>query len=127
MLVEDTQEYKEQSPYSDPKLRQRLKDKIMAGSKGGRSREWSARKSQLLVLEYERAGGKYVGERSAQAESLSKWSKEDWTTIDGKPALKPDNRMGRYLPAKEWAKLSLTERIATNRKKLEGKNQHTPK
>jgi hypothetical protein len=129
MNVEDCIEYKEQlaaSPYTNPELRARLKNKIMVGDKGGRSGQWSARKSQLLVQAYEAAGGKYIGNKTRAAKSLTKWSKEDWKTIDGKPALQPDGKMGRYLPAAEWAKLTAAQRKATNAKKLESGEQYVP-
>ena len=43
--------------YTKPELRERIKDRIMAGAKGAKPGQWSARKSQLLVQEYEKAGG----------------------------------------------------------------------
>ena len=43
--------------YTKPKLRERLKNNIMAGSKGGKPGQWSARKAQLLTQEYKKAGG----------------------------------------------------------------------
>jgi len=43
--------------YTKPKLREKLKAKIMAGSKGGKPGQWSARKAQLLAQEYKSAGG----------------------------------------------------------------------
>lgn len=46
-------------PYSDPELRARLKDELQASTRGGPAGTWSARKSQLLTLAYERAGGRY--------------------------------------------------------------------
>ena len=45
--------------YTDPALRDRLKDEITAGDKGGKPGQWSARKAQLLAAEYEKAGGDY--------------------------------------------------------------------
>jgi hypothetical protein len=46
--------------YKDPELRARLKDQIQAGGRGGKKRQWSARKAQLLVQEYEKVGGGYT-------------------------------------------------------------------
>lgn len=46
-------------PYSDPELRARLKEELQASTRGGPAGTWSARKSQLLTLAYERAGGRY--------------------------------------------------------------------
>ena len=45
--------------YTKPGMRKRLFNKIMAGSKGGRPGQWSARKAQLLAKEYKAAGGGY--------------------------------------------------------------------
>lgn len=45
--------------YTKPTMRKRLFEKIKAGSKGGDPGEWSARKSQLLAMEYKKAGGGY--------------------------------------------------------------------
>jgi hypothetical protein len=45
--------------YTKPALRKRLFEKIKAGSKGGDPGEWSARKAQLLAVEYKKAGGGY--------------------------------------------------------------------
>ena len=45
--------------YTKPELRRRLFNKIKAGSRGGKPGQWSARKAQLLALEYKKAGGGY--------------------------------------------------------------------
>ena len=45
--------------YTKPSLRKRLFNEIMAGSKGGRAGQWSARKAQLLARRYKSAGGGY--------------------------------------------------------------------
>ena len=45
--------------YTNPTLRKRLFNKIMAGSRGGNPGQWSARKAQLLAKEYKAAGGGY--------------------------------------------------------------------
>lgn len=103
--------------YTDPALRQRLKDEIMEGDKGGRSGQWSARKSQLLVHEYEKAGGGYLSEKPTEAqEHLHEWTEEKWTTQDGQPAAQADG-MHRYLPKEAWDKLSPEEKAATEQEK----------
>ena len=45
--------------YTHPELRERLKEEIKAGDRGGAPGKWSARKSQLLTQEYEKQGGGY--------------------------------------------------------------------
>lgn len=102
--------------YTKPELRERIKDRIMAGSRGGKPGQWSARKAQLLAIEYRRAGGGYRGEKKKPQRSLDKWTREEWTTSDGKPAIRKGGTT-RYLPKKAWEKLTPAQRAATNRKK----------
>ena len=45
--------------YTKPKMRKALFKKIMAGSKGGKPGQWSARKAQMLAREYKKRGGGY--------------------------------------------------------------------
>jgi len=45
--------------YTKPAMRERLFNKIKAGSKGGKPGQWSARKAQLLAKEYKAKGGGY--------------------------------------------------------------------
>mgnify|MGYP000090220382 CR=1 FL=1 len=45
--------------YTKPGMRKTLFSKIKAGSKGGDPGEWSARKAQLLAVQYKKAGGGY--------------------------------------------------------------------
>ena len=112
--------YKEKSAnYTKPELRDRLKERIMSGSKGGAPGQWSARKAQLLANAYRKAGGGYKGSKTKTQRSLGKWTKEKWRTIDGKPA-KRGTVTRRYLPAKAWENLTVGQRAATNRKKIEG-------
>ena len=68
--------------YTKPELRERIKDRIMAGSKGGKPGQWSARRAQLLAQEYEKAGGGYQGGKDSKQKSLEKWGKEKWQTKD---------------------------------------------
>ena len=104
------------SHYTDDALRERLKQQVMAGTKGGRAGQWSARKAQLLAHEYEAAGGGYTGAKSDAQKHLDKWGDEHWQTRDGAPA-KRGKTMARYLPKKAWAELTPAERKATDAKK----------
>ena len=45
--------------YTKPTMRKRLFQKILAGSKGGRAGQWSARKAQMLAKMYKARGGGY--------------------------------------------------------------------
>jgi len=105
-----------QGQYSDPPLRERLKQKIMDGAKGGRAGQWSALKAQLLASEYKRAGGGYTRPRTESQKSLQKWTDEEWTTSDGTKAVRGKTTT-RYLPKKAWQKLSPNQKAATNKKK----------
>ena len=103
---------------SNPGLWKRIVASVKAGTKGGRSGQWSARKSQLAVLKYKKAGGGYKGAKKA-SNSLSKWSKQKWRTSDGS---KSEGKK-RYLPDAAWKALSSAEKAATNRAKAAGNKQ----
>lgn len=105
--------------YTKPKLRERIKNEVMAGSQGGKPGQWSARKAQIVAQRYEKAGGGYSGAKTEAQSSLSKWTKEKWRTSDRKPAIR-EGGTTRYLPDKAWEELSPAERAATNRKKRAG-------
>jgi hypothetical protein len=49
----------ESGNYTKPSMRKALFEKIKAGSKGGNSGQWSARKAQMLAKEYKAKGGGY--------------------------------------------------------------------
>lgn len=66
--------------YTKPELRERLKNQIKAGSKGGKPGEWSARKAQLLAQAYKKRGGGYKGEKTESQKSLKRWGDQDWMT-----------------------------------------------
>lgn len=108
--------------YTKPGLRERIKSQVMAGSDGGKPGQWSARKAQLVAQKYKERGGGYKGGKSEAQKSLSKWTKQEWTTSDGKPAERPGGTT-RYLPKDSWKKLSPGERAATNAKKREGSRE----
>lgn len=70
------------SKYTKPELRERIKNRIMESSKGGKPGQWSARKAQLVAQEYKEAGGGYKGGKGEKQKSLEKWGKEKWMTKD---------------------------------------------
>tara|TARA_R110000744_G_scaffold122585_3_gene227576 strand:- start:588 stop:773 length:186 start_codon:yes stop_codon:yes gene_type:complete len=47
--------------YTKPAMRKKLFAKIKSGTKGGKPGQWSARKAQLLAVQYKKAGGGYRG------------------------------------------------------------------
>lgn len=106
--------------YTKPALRERIKDRVMAGSKGGSPGQWSARKAQLVAAEYEKAGGGYRGGKTGAQKSLTKWTGEDWGTKSGKPSTQGPKATGeRYLPKAAREALSPAEYAATTRAKRE--------
>lgn len=98
----------------NPEKWKRIVAAVKAGSKGGDPGEWSARKAQLAVQRYKSSGGGYVGPKKET--SLSKWTKQEWTTSDGKPS----EGKKRYLPKAAWAAMSAADKAATNRAKAKG-------
>lgn len=105
--------------YTDPALRQRLKEQIQAGDKGGRPGQWSARKAQLLVRQYEQHGGGYVddGSRTPTQQHLRDWGEQDWHTAGGDADARGDGGTARYLPDVAWKLLTPAERQATEQPK----------
>ena len=112
--------------YTKPELRERIKNRIMASSQGGKPGQWSARKAQLVAQAYKKAGGGYSGSKTSKQKSLSKWTKEEWGTKSGKPSTQGSKATGeRYLPkkarkalsAKEYAKTTAAKRKCTSQGK----------
>jgi len=103
----------------DPKKWSRIKSSVKAGSKGGKPGQWSARKAQLAVQRYKKAGGGYKGKDTGKT-SLDKWTKQDWGTKSGKPSGKTGER---YLPKKAREALSPQEYGASTRAKRKDTKQ----
>ena len=68
------------SKYTKPGLRERIKKRITAGSKGGKPGQWSARKAQMVAQAYKKAGGGYKGGKGKNQKDLKRWGKEKWMT-----------------------------------------------
>ena len=68
------------SKYTKPALRERIKKRITAGSKGGKPGQWSARKAQMVAQAYKKAGGGYKGGEGKKQKDLKRWGKEKWMT-----------------------------------------------
>lgn len=100
--------------YTKPKLRERIKNRIMRGNKGGKPGQWSARKSQLLVKAYEKAGGGYRGGKSKTAKALSRWTKQKWATKSGKKSSKTGER---YLPERLLKSMTSSQYAYETKKK----------
>lgn len=108
---------------TDPSKWKRIVSQVKASGKGGAPGQWSARKAQLATQKYKSSGGGYKGPKQAD-NSLSKWTKQEWTTKSGKPSTQGPKATGeRYLPKKAIQSLSSAEYAATTRAKREGKAQ----
>lgn len=103
---------------TQPEKWKRIVAAVKAGSKGGDPGQWSARKAQLATARYKKAGGGYKGAKSA-SNSLSKWSKQQWTTASGKKskdtgeAYFPKAAVAALKKAGKYAKATSQKRAAT--------------
>ncbi|KAK4507856.1 hypothetical protein PRZ48_001591 [Zasmidium cellare] len=109
--------------YTDPELRDEVKEELKQSDKGGAPGQWSARKAQMMASEYKKRGGDYTADKSQKDESqqnLSNWGDEEWQTKEGSGhAKKEDGTEKRYLPKKAWEQMSEKEKEETDRKKQE--------
>ena len=112
--------------YTKPQIRERLKNKIKAGSKGGPAGRWSARKSQLLANEYKKAGGGYRGPRTQEQKSQANWNDENWDYVTPEDKKKPRAERGRYLPKAARENLTAGEKRATNAAKRKATQSGEP-
>ena len=109
--------------YTKPDLRRQIKDELMQSDKGGKPGQWSARKSQLLVQEYEKQGGGYKkNDKDDAARSLEEWGEQNWQTQDGSEAIQ-DDKTKRYLPEAVWKRLSPEEKQAAERIKQQASQE----
>ncbi|KAJ5260534.1 hypothetical protein N7478_012139 [Penicillium angulare] len=109
--------------YTDPKLRDQVKEEIHRGDKGGKPGQWSARKAQMMAAEYKKRGGSYnTSKEEGQSETqrhLDQWTKEDWQTKEGSGTAKKENgTRKRYLPKQAWEQMSDDEKEETDKKKV---------
>jgi hypothetical protein len=111
---------KQAEKYNKPELREKIKEELQRSDKGGKPGQWSARKSQLLVKEYEKQGGGYTGEKDEKAHSLEEWTKQDWQTKDGQTQARQEDKTKRYLPKEVWNKLSNAEKKEAEKTKVKG-------
>ncbi|KAI7494623.1 hypothetical protein KC367_g7862 [Hortaea werneckii] len=109
--------------YTNPELRDQVKEEIQESDKGGQPGQWSARKAQMMAQEYKKRGGDYNTDKSQQDDSqknLSKWSEEEWQTKEGSGhAKQEDGTEKRYLPKKAWEQMDDQEKEETDEKKQE--------
>ena len=110
-----------QGTYTDPQMRERLKEEIKASDKGGAPGQWSARKSQMLTQAYEQHGGGYysAGRKTSSQRSLEEWTDQEWQTESGSAHARNDGQTERYLPKQAWEELTERQRRETKQKKRE--------
>ena len=122
-MAKDAKDY--EKDYTDPELRERLKEEIKQSDKGGAAGKWSARKSQMLTQEYEKQGGdyKHKDEPTEQQRSLEQWTDEDWQTADGSANARGEDETDRYLPKKAWEEMSDEEQERTREAKKQGSRE----
>ena len=113
---------KGEDKYTKPELRERIKREVIAGDKGGRPGQWSARKAQLVAHEYVAEGGAYKHPRDEAQESLKHWGEEKWHTASGEKAIQGEETH-RYLPDAAWKELSPEQQKATDAKKVRGSRE----
>lgn len=107
--------------YTKPDLRRQIKEDIKQSDKGGKPGQWSARKSQLLVQEYEKQGGGYKQDKKDDAaKSLEAWTDQNWQTMEGDGEARGDRITKRYLPKEVWDNLSDEEKREAERTKEKG-------
>lgn len=106
--------------YTQPELREKIKEELKQSDKGGKKGQWSARKSQLLAKEYEEQGGGYKGEKDEKAKELDQWTKEDWQTQKGEAKARHKDETNRYLPKEVWDNLSPEEKKEAEQTKTKG-------
>ncbi len=115
--------------YTQPELREKIKEELKQSDKGGKKGQWSARKSQLLAKEYEEQGGGYKGKKDEKAKALDQWTKEDWQTKEGEANARKKDKTSRYLPKEVWDNLSPEEKKEAEQTKAKGSkkgDQHVP-
>jgi len=102
---------------SNPAKWKRIVAAVKAGTKGGRAGQWSARKAQIATARYKKSGGGYSGAKK-KSNSLSKWSKQKWTTGSGKKskdtgeAYFPSAAVAALKKAGKYAKATAQKRAA---------------
>ncbi|KNG44586.1 hypothetical protein TW65_08511 [Stemphylium lycopersici] len=109
--------------YTDPELRDEVKEEIQAGDKGGAPGQWSARK--MMATEYKKRGGDYnTDKKDDKAKHLDKWTEEEWQTKNGDGKAKDeDGTEHRYLPKKAWEEMDDQEKEDTDQKKQQGSKE----
>ncbi len=97
--------------YTKPDLRRQIKAELKHSDKGSKPWQCSARKSQLLVQEYEKQGGGYKqDQKDDAAKSLEEWGEQDWQTQGGEEQARQDGKTKHYLPQAVWERLSEEEK-----------------
>ncbi|KAF2252826.1 hypothetical protein BU26DRAFT_560175 [Trematosphaeria pertusa] len=83
--------------YTDPELRDQVKEEIHNSNKGGAPGQWSARKAQMMASEYKKRGGGYTTDKKDKDESqkhLDNWDKgrKAWEQMSEKEKQETDEK-----------------------------------
>ena len=110
----------DENTYSNPEMREQLRAEIRAAAKGGEPGTWSARKSQLLTLAYQKAGGGYLQQHpNSKPNKVQGAGAQDWRTASEKPTRRSAGA-GGYLSAGASDDLTPAQRKAATAKRLAG-------
>ena len=96
----------------DPQLWEKCK--VLVCVKGGMCKHGAFKMLKVADC-YKRHGGRYAGKKSSR-NSMVRWLKEKWTTVDGSPS----GGKKRFLPQKAWKALSKDQIRRTNLSKRRG-------
>lgn len=113
--------------YTKPALHRRIKQELQESSKGGRQGQWSARKSRMLVQEYERQGGGYKQDANrGEAKTIGRRTEQDWQTEEGSASARRGSTMKRHLPKRAWNLLTDGQRQTAETKQTSQGEQFVP-
>lgn len=110
----------DENTYTDPELREQLRAEIRSAAKGGEPGTWSARKSQLLTLAYQKSGGGYLQQHpNSKPRNTQGSDKQLGKTATDKLSRRLASTTG-YLSASASDDLTPAQRKAANVRKLTG-------
>ncbi len=110
----------DENTYTDPEMREQLRAEIRAAAKGGEPGTWSARKSQLLTLAYQKAGGGYLQQHpNSKPRNVQGTGNQAGKSAADKATRRLTGTAG-YLSANASDDLTPAQRKAANARKLAG-------
>ncbi len=110
----------DENTYTDPEMREQLRAEIRAAAKGGEPGTWSARKSQLLTLAYQKAGGGYLQQHPNSKPRNTQGAGDQPGKATAEKAARRLTGAAGYLAANASDDLTPAQRKAANVRKLVG-------